>query len=206
MPARLPDHSVRCMKTSLLMTSRRFCVSPCTLTEPPSGRVVTHHAGQLAIGHRFGNALAGQGHVKNQRVEIAAGRRETAALLDQELRQRRPVGTKWSWGFALGKVSWYLAQRVRSGRNVSGRQPGAAACITPGSRLSASGAPNTALPATRCRHLPPQFRDVVGLDAAVHLQPDRLATGGLVGVDAGTRLAQLGQGAGMKLSARQSRG
>jgi hypothetical protein len=51
------------------------------------GRVITQHAAQLAKCHGAGNGFAGQRHVQNQRIEIAAGTREAAALLDQELGQ-----------------------------------------------------------------------------------------------------------------------
>ena len=45
-----------------------------------------------AKGHGARDGLAGQGDVKNQGVEVAAGTGETATLLDQELRQGRAVG------------------------------------------------------------------------------------------------------------------
>ena len=52
-----------------------------------------------------------------------------------------------------------------------------------------------------CRH---NGSDIASLDAAVHLEPDRLAARGLVGIDAATGLAQLGQGAGNETLAAKS--
>jgi hypothetical protein len=57
------------------------------------GRVVAHDTGQLAISHGLGDALAGQRHIQNQGIEVTTGTGKATALFNQELRQRRPVGS-----------------------------------------------------------------------------------------------------------------
>ena len=49
-------------------------------------------AGEGAVGNLAGDGLAGQGHVEDQRVELAGAVLVTAGLDDQELRQRGTSG------------------------------------------------------------------------------------------------------------------
>ena len=56
--------------------------------------VVAQHAAEFTKGHRAGNGFAGQRHVQNQGVEVAAGTGEAPALLDQELGQRGAFGQR----------------------------------------------------------------------------------------------------------------
>ena len=54
--------------------------------------VVAGHTAEFPAGDGAGNGLAGDGHVQYQCIEIAAGLRKPAPLLDQKLRQCGEVG------------------------------------------------------------------------------------------------------------------
>ena len=54
----------------------------------PLREVVALGVCQFTKGHAAGDRLAGQGHIQDQGVEVAAGARVAAPFLDQELGQR----------------------------------------------------------------------------------------------------------------------
>ncbi|MDT4869970.1 hypothetical protein FQZ97_1050280 [compost metagenome] len=73
------------------------------------GRGLAEHAAELTKGHRAGDGLAGQGHVEQQRVEVAAGAGKAAALFDQVLREREAAAR------GHGGLSWELLNALGGG-------------------------------------------------------------------------------------------
>ena len=83
----LADLQVHYVKASGEASPKVFKLSTVDIA-PGDATCVAGRITELAEGNRTRDRLASDGHIEDQRVELAAGLREPAALLDQVLRQR----------------------------------------------------------------------------------------------------------------------